>query len=300
MTPGLVSSIRNDTESWNMQVIEVQGYQRALELMREESREGKPFDVAMLNMALEYVGSLKLSTIMAEDPVLVQIKQIILCTVTQRGQNATLRHEGKEFPCLFLTKPFSRGNLYHALLESLDGRVVDQKQESAFGEPIVEHGEQYRILLVEDNKVNQMVAQGLLKKLGYRAELCETGQDALTKLKENRFDLVLMDCNLPDTDGYEVTMAYRKFEEDSLGILKNSGNDRRTAIIALTANVSEGEEARCFAAGMDDYLTKPIQADKMAIRLRTWLEKAPVQSGVIHTRHASKNAHVWSSSRRGQ
>lgn len=298
MTPGLVASIRNDAESWNMQVFEVQGYQRALELMRESAREGVPFDVAILNMALEYVGSLKLSTLMAEDPLLVNIRQVILCTVAQRGQNATLRHEDRDFPCLFLTKPFSRGNLYHALLESIEGTVTPLEHGSGNELERDEKATLYRLLLVEDNKVNQMVATGLLKKFGYTADICETGKDALAKLKENRYDLVLMDCNLPDTDGYEVTMAYRRYEEETLGILKNTGFDRRTAIIALTANVSEGEEARCFAAGMDDYLTKPIQADKMAIRLRTWLEKAPVQSGVIHTRHASQNAQSWSSANR--
>lgn len=297
MTPGLVSSIRNDAESWNMQVVEVQGYQKALELMREEAREGRPFDLAILNMALKYVGSLKLSAIMANDPALANIKQIILCTVTQRGQNTTLRHEDKPIPCLFLTKPFSRGNLYHGFLSSFEGKHTAEKATGqATAEPV--ENDLHRILLVEDNKVNQMVAIGLLKKFGYNAEICETGQEALKKMQDDHYDLVLMDCNLPDTDGYQVTADYRKFEHDRLLTEKANIVFQRTAIIALTANVSEGEEARCFAAGMDDYLTKPIQADKMAIRLRTWLEKAPVQSGVIHTQHASKNAQAWSSNKR--
>ncbi|HCK92412.1 MAG TPA: hypothetical protein DHW71_05475, partial [Gammaproteobacteria bacterium] len=297
MTPGLVTSIRNDAESWNMHVTSIQGYQKALELMRAEARDGNSFDVAILNMSLEYVGSLKLSTLMAEDPILKDVKQIILCTVTQRGQSATLKHEGKDIPCLFLTKPFSRGNLYFALLELLDAETEHEgRQVHGFDETMTGN-EMHRILLVEDNKVNQMVALGMLKKLGYAADVCDTGLDALEKLKKNRYDLVLLDCNLPDTDGYSITEEYRKYEQEHTLDSNQPGVLHRTAVIALTANVSEGEEARCFAAGMDDYLTKPIQADKMAIRLRTWLEKAPVQSGVIHTQHASKNAESWSSLR---
>jgi len=298
MTPGLIESITNDIDSWDMTITSVQGYQKALEVMRAAARDELAFDVAILNMTLEYVGSLKLSTIMGEDPVLLSIKQIILCTVTQRGQNATLKHEGKTFPVLFLTKPFSRGNLYHALVESFGGARPEQKQTKETQSHTIEATDLYRILLVEDNKVNQMVAIGLLKKMGYSAEVCETGRHALEKMTAKHYDLVLMDCNLPDASGYAITADYRKFEQSAEHASQESSIDSRTAIIALTANVAEGEEARCFAAGMDDYLTKPIQADKMAIRLRTWLEKAPEQSGVIHTRHASKNATTWSTTNR--
>ena len=303
MTKGLVSSLHNDLDSWQMEVDSVNGYQKALEMMRSAARNGKPYHVAILNMALEYVGSLKLSALMAGDPSLEGIHQMILCTVEQRGMVNTIKHESKVEQCLFLTKPFSRGNVFHGLLK-LFGAYVTEK---AMGHtPLEAHGKEsdqdYQILLVEDNKVNQMVVVGLLNKFGYSSEVTARGTDALARMKEKSFDLILMDCNLPDIDGYRVSREYRQYEEQLRLQLKNAGQPipDRTAIIALTANATEGEEARCFAAGMDDYLTKPIQADKMAIRLRTWLEQAPVESGVVYFQDAAKNTSNWSSSHREQ
>jgi|GEM_PF-764059 len=304
MTPGLIASLRNDLDSWSMEVDQTQGYQKALEIMREAARDGDGYHLAILNMALEYVGSLKLSTIMSEDPSLAQVKQIILCTVEQRGMSTTIQHEKHLEHCLFLTKPFSRGNLYHAILRSLTNEYEPHMEaHKSDALEVVENGHKYQILLVEDNRVNQMVAIGLLKKFGYTAEVAERGGEALERMKAKRFDLVLMDCNLPDIDGYTVSRDYRNFEasreiDPKSEPLNPLNSNERTAIIALTANATEGEEARCFAAGMDDYLTKPIQADKMAIRLRTWLEQAPVQSGVIYFQDASRNATNWSTSQR--
>jgi len=298
MTPGLATTLSNDLDSWAMVVEAVSGYQKALELMRLRVREEQGFDIAILNMALAYVGSLKLSTIMAEDPVLSELPHVILCSVVQRAQSATIKHDRRIERCLFLTKPFSRGNLYHGLLELLEGRFEKELVTEDFTSVAPENN--HRILLVEDNRVNQMVAQGILKRLGYNCDICETGNEALELLQEAHYDLVLMDCNLPDIDGYEVTRQFRFFERQAAGGSEADGSLRRTAVLALTANVSEGEEARCFAAGMDDYLTKPIQADKIAIRLRTWLEQAPIQSGVIHTRQASRNMGAWSVTNRNQ
>ncbi len=119
-----------------------------------------------------------------------------------------------------------------------------------------------RILVVEDNPVNQRVVLTLLSKLGHRAEAVDSGRGALDRLANERFDLVLMDCQMPGLDGYETSREIRARE----------AGGPRVPIIALTANALSGDREKCLAAGMDDYLTKPVRRDDLAAMLRRWLE----------------------------
>ena len=123
-----------------------------------------------------------------------------------------------------------------------------------------------RVLLVEDNKVNQMVAMKMLTGLGFEVAVAENGELALQALGQQRFAVVLMDCQMPVLDGYAATMAWREIE-------KREGR-ARTPIIAMTAHAMEGDRDKCLAAGMDDYLAKPVQKEALAAKLRQWL-KAP-------------------------
>ena len=120
------------------------------------------------------------------------------------------------------------------------------------------------ILLAEDNHVNQIVAGAMLKKLGCTVTVAHDGQQAVDKVKERRFDLILMDCHMPNLDGFEATAAIRELEKQ--------GQPRHT-IIALTANAMEGDRDNCLAAGMDDYISKPINAKALAEVLQRWTPK---------------------------
>jgi signal transduction histidine kinase/CheY-like chemotaxis protein len=122
---------------------------------------------------------------------------------------------------------------------------------------------QARVLLAEDNRVNQVVARKTLANFGVTCEVAGNGQEVLDRVATERFDLILMDCQMPRVDGYEATRTIRRRED-------NTG-EPRTPIVALTANAMEGDADRCLAAGMDDYLSKPIESDRLAEALHRWL-----------------------------
>lgn len=136
------------------------------------------------------------------------------------------------------------------------------------------------VLVAEDNRVNQMVAQRLLDQLGARWMLARTGREAVEMLRARRFDLVLMDVRMPELDGLEATKWLRRYE--------NQTGSRRTPVIALTAHALSGDRAWCLEAGMDDYLTKPIQPGRLREVLLRWTPEHSVRFGMAHDGRASR------------
>ena len=129
----------------------------------------------------------------------------------------------------------------------------------------------YRLLLVEDNEINQIVTRGMLDRLGYQVKSVSSGEMALDLLGSEHFDLVLMDCMMPGLDGFDTARAMR--QRETLNELP------RVPVIAITANTIEGAQARCLAAGMDDYLAKPIHMDDLENVLAHWLPSETVPAG---------------------
>jgi CheY-like chemotaxis protein len=121
-----------------------------------------------------------------------------------------------------------------------------------------------KVLLVEDNPINQMVAQKMLEKVGLKAKLANNGVEALQCLRDETFDLVLMDCQMPEMDGFDATREIRK-----LGI--KALNQQPLPVVAMTANVMSGDRERCLEVGMDDYIGKPVQREQLESILQKWL-----------------------------
>jgi two-component system, sensor histidine kinase and response regulator len=236
---------------------------QALALMRQARAAGRGFDAALLDHQMPDCDGAQLGRVINADKTLNSAR---LCLLTSSGQ----RGDGQLFADIgfaaYLLKPVTQRELTECLMRVLANTAESWHLQS---QPMVtRHGlraertrERNRILLAEDNLVNQKVAVRMLERLDYRVHVVADGNAALAAWQSGNFDLILMDCQMPNLDGYEATMAIRKLEEGRGHI----------PIVALTAHAMKGAEEQCRAAGMDDYLTKPIDRAKLEACLEAFL-----------------------------
>jgi signal transduction histidine kinase/CheY-like chemotaxis protein len=250
--------------SWGMIYEEADSGRGALEALRGAAARGVAFDLAILDLMMPAMDGFELARAIKSDPALAGARLILLTSFGQRGDDAAARDIGV---AAYLTKPVRQSQLYDCLSTVVGHAPAgpDAPRELPAGRPA---GEARRmsnklILLAEDNIVNQKVAARQLQKLGYRADLVANGLEALEALGRIAYDLVLMDCQMPEMDGYEATAEIRRREGDA----------RRTPIVAMTANALEGDREKCLAAGMDDYVSKPVKPEELAAVLGRWLSK---------------------------
>jgi CheY-like chemotaxis protein len=154
-----------------------------------------------------------------------------------------------------------RSHLWNRIVVALGHQAAPLPKKSAL--TVARASAAHRVLVAEDNPVNQRVAVRMLERLGYRADVAANGFEALAALERTPYALVLMDCQMPELDGWETTRAMRQREADGA---------RRTTIVALTANAMQGDAEKCLAAGMDDYLSKPVQLAELAALLARHLD----------------------------
>jgi CheY-like chemotaxis protein/HPt (histidine-containing phosphotransfer) domain-containing protein len=202
-----------------------------------------------------------------ENPQLAATRLVLLTSLGQRGDAEWIQKAGFAG---YLTKPLRQSQLYDCL--SMIVGMTDCDQANISAELITRHRvleahrRNVRILLVEDNLTNQEVALITLKKLGYRADLATNGIEAIRLLAERNYSLVLMDCQMPEMDGFEATESIRSGRSKVL--------NPAVPIIAMTANAMQGDRERCLAAGMNDYIAKPVQPQEMLKKLSQWLSRA--------------------------
>ncbi len=224
-----------------------------------------PFDVAILDLMLQNPPGDFLGQMIKKDPL---IHRTALIMVTSRG----LRGDNQEMKTIgfagYLTKPVKRQLLFECLVRVISRKpekdTVSEDPEALVTRHTIREAEKEncRILVVEDNPVNQKVAVLMLKKMGYHADVATNGIEAVDALTRTPYDLVLMDQQMPEMDGLEATSTIRT----STRVINN-----KLPIIAMTANALKGDKERCLAAGMDDYLSKPVNPVQLKKKLEQWL-----------------------------
>ena len=216
--------------------------------------------LAILDMQMPGMDGLSLSRTIKADPVIAQTRLLLMTSLGPRNDTALLRAAGVG---AFLVKPVKQAQLVDCLVSVLtatvpsETRFWQQRRESVTGST----GESLRadmhllhVLVAEDNTINQKVAVGLLEKFGCRAVAVANGCEVLQALELVHYDIIFMDCQLPDLDGYKTTMEIRQREAS-----QSDGAPKRAYIIAMTSYAVNGAREKCLAAGMDDYISKPVQ-----------------------------------------
>jgi CheY-like chemotaxis protein len=253
--------LREEFEALGSSCHPADSYDHALQALREAHREKVDFRLLLVDTWSRRDSALNLCRTVAEDPGLSSVYPVLLAGIEERALKPVQGLVDK-YRIPVLLKPVHRSGLRH-ILKDIHGiserhpvgdRALDVELER-------EERRGFRLLLVEDNEINQLVARGMLDKLGYQVKAVSSGEQALELLEREQFDLILMDCMMPDLDGFEVTRLIRNQE----------GEGERVPIIAITANTAEGAQSRCMAAGMDDYLAKPIHLGELEAILRHWL-----------------------------
>lgn len=247
-------------QSWGLQTTEVNTTDAALAELRRAARKQQPYDIVFLDAQLgDKAGNL--ARWLREGERQSHSRLVVLATLGNKQASTLVDTDDSAV----LTTPIRRAALFESLCTilqapaSVSAQAVDRHGEEP--EQILKYNRsKYRVLAVEDNEVNQAILVGMLQELGYQFDVVGDGKKAVEAVERHRYDVVLMDCHLPEIDGWEATFQIRQRE----------GDDRYTRIIALTADALYGDKERCFAAGMDDYISKPVQLQALKTVLDKW------------------------------
>jgi two-component system sensor histidine kinase/response regulator len=245
---------------WQVEYTLVDNAHQAIISLTEAINKGCPYNIAILDMQMPEMDGFHLATkIKADHELFSNTRLMMLTSQGQRVDAEKLKAAGVN---AYLHKPVDQSILYNSLLTIAGVNSPQQPLVNAYSAGELPQFKA-RILVVEDNAVNQKVAQGLLKKFGIQVDIAANGQEALNSLENFPFDLVLMDCQMPVMDGYEATQKVRLPESQVL--------NREIPIVAMTANSMQGDREKCLEVGMDDFISKPVNPSKLQEVLKHWL-----------------------------
>jgi CheY-like chemotaxis protein len=239
------------TQGWGMIPRDTASPKTALKWIRK----GEPFDLAILDMNMPEMDGIALAGEIRQYRDTHALPLILFTSLGRReaGQDQV------EFAA-YLNKPIKPSHLFDTLVAIFADQPVVSRQPSRAGkrmDPEMAKRHPLRILLAEDNAVNQKLATRLLAQMGYRTDVAANGLEAIDALERQRYDIVLMDVQMPEMDGLEASRQ----------INKQWSRDQRPQIVAMTANAMQGDRELCIAAGMDDYITKPIRVEELVAAL---------------------------------
>ena len=267
-------------ETWGCLHAEVESPAQAMEALRAARLRDAPFDLALLDMLMPEINGDVLARQIKADQTLSPTVLVLLSSLGVATSEADLRAAGFT---AWMTKPIKQAPLFQRLCEALvqagpasTATVSGARVSPAEAPSPAAHSRRLRVLVAEDNQVNQKLALRILERRGHSPEVVENGQLAVERLKGERFDVVLMDCQMPVLDGYEASRVIR---DPASGVLQPD-----IPIIAMTANAMRGDREKCLAAGMSDYISKPINPGELDQMLDRWGAKVaadtPLPKGV--------------------
>ncbi len=260
--------LQEQLTKWDVKAKSVESAEEALEVMQQAVAAGIPYEIALLDYRMPEINGEVLARKIKADKSLHATQLVMLSSVAGRSEAKRMRSAGFS---AFLLKPVRQFYLLETLKTVLKTRLEKGEKDTLRLHKEVEctlddnnilqkASQSKQVLLVEDNLINQKVAVKILQKHDCQVEVACNGKEAVEVLKGNQFDIIFMDCQMPEMDGYEATAAIRKQEN----------NIRHTPIIAMTANAMKGDREKCLAAGMDDYLAKPIDKNRLQATLDKW------------------------------
>ncbi len=264
--------------SWGIVHCAVESSHEALEILHDPVTQRAPFDLAIHDLDMIGMNGIEFAQSVRVDPSIPHMRIVLLGS----GSAVERRVAREQEIVIWLDKPYRKSQLYNCLVSVMTRLADANRPESgspmaAAKTPAILSG---RVLLAEDHPVNQMVALEMLKGIGCDVDIAGNGREAVELLLMNDYDVVLMDCQMPDMDGYQATGRIRELEQ--AGKLRAKGDSAPKLapipIIAVTAHAIAGDRERCLAAGMDDYLSKPFKHEQLIATMERWLPKRVVEA----------------------
>ncbi|MEH2456843.1 GAF domain-containing protein [Nostoc sp.] len=272
--------INHQATDWGMQVDYADSVAAALKAIQETGEQGKSYHVALVDMQIPQINGMTISEQIKANSAIAEIPLIMLTSSNQRDE---VQQALKIGFAAYLVKPIKASRLLDTIITILETQPESEQAARDWKLKATEEIQstetsgiltssspnpstkfKLRILLAEDNLVNQKVALKQLQNLGYKADVVANGKEVLQLLKKIPYDLILMDCQMPILDGLETTKEIHRWQESSFALR------RRPVVIAMTANAMKQDEEMCLNAGMDDYLSKPVFKEKLAATLEHW------------------------------
>jgi signal transduction histidine kinase/DNA-binding response OmpR family regulator len=270
-------------QSWNVETDEATDATTALDLLYKAARSNNPYHISILDMQMPGMDGAALAKKIKSDSEITDTRLIMLTSLAQSFD--VKRFESMGFSG-YLTKPVRHHDLFDCLVFVITGQHSQKSKTSIITRHTIQEGRRRnsKILLVEDNIVNQQVAQRFINKLGYMVDTAKDGREAINILEKKHYDLVFMDCQMPVMDGYEATRMIRDPQSNVC--------DHHVTIVAMTANVMKGDRQKCLDTGMNDFLGKPLKFSDLEEMLLKWLKKPKLISDNVETNNTEKERNI--------
>lgn len=254
--------LRDVLTNWEMAVTLVEGGRQALEAIETANREGAPYQLVLLDCHMPGMDGFTVTERTRSESGAAQPIILMLTSGAQHGDLERCRQLGI---AQHLVKPVRQQELFDSIKQALGGTLEPEPLPALVRQAAPESGAPLRILLAEDNSVNQKLAELLLQKLGHSVYVVGNGRLAVEALARERFDMVLMDVQMPEMGGFEATAVLREREK---------ATGRHTPVVAMTAHAMKGDREKCIEAGMDDYISKPISSSDLEAMLQKFTGRA--------------------------